>query len=294
MTWLVYTLIATLLISIVNIIDKYLISKLGVKPLVPVMILGLIGAISAGVILAIEGFVILAPVHLWLAFICGILFILNVYFYFEAVKIEDISRIVPLYYLSPIYILVIAWFFLGERFSASKYIGILLIVSMAIVISMKDFKSFRMSRAFWYMILASVAVSIVQVITKYLLNSNEFWPVFAYIRLGAFVALIPVYWTKYPELKRQYQTAGKKPFGIIVVNETVTLFSLILYTAAIAVGFVTLVNALSATQPLFVLMFSVLLSLWYPQILKEELSKSGILIKLVAIILMFIGIMLIR
>jgi transporter family protein len=194
MSWIAYTIIATFFMAIVNIVDKYLLSKLVAKPVVPVMILGLVGAISAVVIFAIRGLTYLSPAHLLLAFICGILYIFMVFFYFKAVKIEDISRIIPLYYLSPIYILLIAGMFLGERFTASKYFGILLIVSMAIIISTKDIRAFHISKAFWYIVISSMSVAIVQVITKYLLNTNEFWTVFAYIRLSAFIVLIPIYW----------------------------------------------------------------------------------------------------
>jgi drug/metabolite transporter (DMT)-like permease len=293
MSWIAYTIIATFMMAMVNIIDKYLLSKLVAKPVVPLMALGFVGGISAVVIFAIRGFSILSPFHLSLAFICGILYIFMVFFYFQAVKIEDISRIIPLYYLSPIYILFIAWIFLGERFPASKYVGILLIVSMAIVISMKNIRVFHLSRALWFIVLSSLAGAIIQVITKYLLNHNEFWTVFAYIRLSAFIVLIPVYWLQYRDLKLQFQTGGIKPFGIIAANETLTLVSVILSTAATAIGFVTLVNALSSVQPLFVLLFTIGLSIFYPQILKEELTKSGIIIKFIAIILMFIGVMLV-
>lgn len=294
MFWIVYTILAALFMAIVNIVDKYLLSKLVAKPIVPVMILGIVGGISAIVVFAIKGLTHLTPIHLTLAFICGILYVFMVFFYFKAVKIEDISTIIPLYYLSPLYILLIAWIFLDERFTASKYLGIVLIVSMAIFISMKNIRTIHISKALWFIILSSVSIAIVQVITKYLLNTNDFWTVFAYIRLSAFIALIPVYWFKYPELKLQYRTGGLKPIGIITANETLTLLSVILGTAATAIGFVTLVNALSSIQPFFVLIFTIGLSLFYPHILKEELTKSRVILKFIAIILMFIGILLIK
>ncbi|MFB3895797.1 MAG: EamA family transporter [bacterium] len=293
MSWIAYTLIATFLMAMVNIIDKYLLSKLVAKPVVPLMVLGLVGAISAVIIFLIRGFSILSPFHLILAFICGILYVCMVFLYFQAVKIEDISRIIPLFYLSPIYILFIALIFLGERFTASKYLGILLIVSMAIVISMKDIRAFYLSKALWYIVLSSFAGAVIQVITKYLLTQNEFWTIFAYIRFSAFIALIPIYWVNISELKSVYRSTGFKPIGLIIGNETLTLVSTILGTAAIAVGFVTLCNALSSVQPLFVLLFTITLSIFSPQILKEELTKSGILVKFIAIILMFIGVLLI-
>ena len=71
------------------------------------------------------------------------------------------------------------------------------------------------------------------------------------------------------------------------------LAGLALITVATAVGFATLVTALSDVQSLFVLLFTVVLSLFFPKILKEELSGKIVLQKLVAIILMFVGVILI-
>jgi drug/metabolite transporter (DMT)-like permease len=56
---------------------------------------------------------------------------------------------------------------------------------------------------------------------------------------------------------------------------------------------VTLVAALSSVQPFFVLLIAVVLSVFYPKILKEEIGKSAVLLKAVAILVMFAGAVLI-
>ncbi|PIU98265.1 hypothetical protein COS61_02340, partial [Candidatus Wolfebacteria bacterium CG03_land_8_20_14_0_80_40_12] len=82
---------------------------------------------------------------------------------------------------------------------------------------------------------------------------------------------------------------GKKVIGVISLAEILNLVGKVFITIAIATGYVTLVNALSSVQPFFVLLFAVILSIFYPSIIKEELNKPIIVQKLVAIILMFIG-----
>jgi len=76
-------------------------------------------------------------------------------------------------------------------------------------------------------------------------------------------------------------------------NESLNLLGVLFITIATSIGYVTLVNALSSIQPFFVLLFTVLLSIFYPSILKEELSKSIIFLKILAIVLMFSGAILI-
>ena len=77
------------------------------------------------------------------------------------------------------------------------------------------------------------------------------------------------------------------------LNESLNVVGILLLTIAIAVGYVTLVSALSSVHPFFVLGLAVILSIFYPKALGEEIKKSAVLLKLLAITLMFIGFVLI-
>jgi hypothetical protein len=65
--------------------------------------------------------------------------------------------------------------------------------------------------------------------------------------------------------------------------------ALFIFTIAVSLGPVTLVNSLGALQPLFVLAIAVVFSNFFPHILKEEVDRHTIALKLVAIALMIIG-----
>jgi hypothetical protein len=80
---------------------------------------------------------------------------------------------------------------------------------------------------------------------------------------------------------------------ILTKNETFNLFGVLFITIAVSIGYITLVNALSSIQPFSILLFAVILSIFFPFILKEEIGKSIVAQKLIAIILMFIGAILI-
>lgn len=293
MSWILFTILATLAWTIVNIIHKYILSKWVRDPVVPVMILGVIGLIASFLVYTFQGFSFLSYLNISLAFASGILYILAMVFYFKAVKIEEISRVVPLFYFTPLFILLLATIFLDEIFTPMKYLGIFLLIIGAILVSSKGLTNIQFGKAFWFMVLASLSLAINQVITKYLLNFTDFWTIFSYTRIGAIFALIPIFYLNFHKLLSTVKRHGKKVVGVISANESLNMTGVLLITIAASVGYVTLVNALASVQPFFVLLFAVILSMFYPKILKEEIGRSTIILKLVAIIMMFAGAMLI-
>ena len=289
MLWILFSILAALTWAIVNTIDKYVLTKWIKRPIVLIMVLGIIGLIASTVIYFVYGFSELSHFNILLAFISGVFYISGILFYFKAVKIEEISRIVPLSCLTPLFVSIFALVFLGEFFTPIKYLGIFLIVVGAILISTKSSLKINPGKAFWLMILFSIFMAINHVITKYLLNFTDFWTVFSWMRIGIFIALIPIYIKSFSSLLLTVKEHGKKVIFIISFSECLSLTGVLFITIATSIGYVTLVNSLSSIQPLFVLLFAVILSVFYPKILKEEIGKSTVLLKFVAIILMLIG-----
>lgn len=289
MSWIIFSVSAALCWAVKNIVDKYVLTKWVKNPIVPVMILGMIGLIASLLVYIFHGYSDLSLFNIFLSFTAGITYILMAVFYFKAVKIEEISRIIPLFYLSPIFILFFAALFLGEVFTPLKYLGILLLILGSVLISSKKFMKPTFGKAFWFMILAGISISVNIVITKYLLNFADFWTIFSYIRIGAIFVLIPIFYFNSSDLISTVKEHGKKVISVISLNESLNLVGVLFITIAISIGYVTLVNALSSIQPFFVLSFTVVLSIFYPKILKEEIGKSVMLLKLFAIFLMFVG-----
>ncbi len=226
-----------------------------------------------------------------MAFSAGIIYFFSYLLYFKAAELEEISRVIPLVFLSPLYILVLAHIFLGERLSLIHYLGVIFLMVGAILISGRSFSNIRFNSAFWLMIACSFLLAIVDVITKYILDFADSWTAFSYLRIGMFAASIPFLCRFSGD---SFLVAGKHGIRIIVAmiaSSIITLAGLLVYTVAIGRGSVTLVTALSSVQPFFVLFFVVILSVYRPQVLKEELGKSILIRKFLAIALIFIGAM---
>ncbi len=293
MLWMALSISAAFIWAIVNTIDKYVLTNWVKKPIVLVMILGINGLLVTIFIYLFHGISQLSYSNIILAFIAGIFYILMSVFYFKAVKIEEISRVVPLFYLNPLFVLIFATIFLKEILTPIKYLGVIFLIIGAVLISSKNFIKFRIGKAFWFMMLSALALSISIVITKYLLNFADFWTIFSYISVGTIFALIPIFYFNFSDFVSAIKDNNKIVIMIIFLNELLNVIGVLLITIATQVGYVTLVNALSSTHSFFVLLFTVTLSIFYPKILKEKISKPTIMLKLIAILLMFIGTILI-
>lgn len=293
MLWVILSILAALCWAVVNLVDKYVLTKWVRKPIVPVMIFGIVCLFASLFIYLFRGFSELSYFNIFLAFVAGVFYILMGVFYFKAVKIEEISRVVPLFFLGPVFVLVLAALFLGEIFTPIKYLGIFFLVIGAVLISSKNSLKLSFGKSFWFMMLAVVSVSITGILTKYLLNFADFWTVFAYVRIGMIFPLIPIFYFNFPKLIKTVREHGNRVVAVISANESLNVVAALLFTMALAVGYITLVKALVSIQSFFILLFVVILSMFYPQILKEEITRQTIALKLAAIIIMFIGAVLI-
>ena len=250
------------------------------------------GIVSGGIYVFI-GFSDVSSFNLLLILIIAVNYLLMVLFYFQAIKHGEISRLVPIYYLSPLFVLVLASIFLNEILSLIKYVGVFLLVIGTVMISMKGSLKFDFGKAFWLILFSGFLIAINTVLTKYLLGSIDYWTIYAYIRLFDFLMVIPFFVTNIDGFRDIIKANGYPAMGVIILSEVINLLAMLFATIAASMGYITLVNAMSSLQPFFVLVFAVGMSIWYPKILKEEIGKSAIALKILAIVIMFAGAMMI-
>ncbi len=291
MSWIIFSILAAITWALVNLIDKCFLVKHVKKPIILVIILSIVGAFIGPLIYFVNGFSELSYLHMFLSLFVGVFYILTTFFYFKAIMIEEISRIVPLFYLTQIFIALFAAVFLGEVFSFTKYLGIFLLILGAILISTKKISKISLGKAFWYMVFGSLSSAIADVLTKYLLNYSDYWTIFSYSRLGTFLFIAPIFFIKSKDIALLIKRP--KIFGMVSFNEVLNLVGVLFVTIAASIGYITFVRALSTLNSFFVLVFTILLSIFFPKILKEEINRSTILLKAVSIVLIFIGFILI-
>lgn len=289
MLWVIFSILAALCWAIVNTVDKYIITKWVKTPIVPLVVMGFIDIIVAVLIFALKGFSELSYFYILLTLLAGGIYVGASFVYFKAIKKDEISRLVPLYQLEPLFVLLLATIFLGEFFIPLKYLGIFLLVAGSFLISYRPSKGIKFGRSIKFMIFAVFIFAVNAVFIKYLLNFADYWTIFSYARIGSFLALVPVIYFSIPELKETVRKHGKKTLAIMSANSVLNVLGVFFITIAASLGFITLVRALTSLQPFFVLLFAIILSIFFPKILKEDINKKTIVLKVIAIILLIAG-----
>jgi drug/metabolite transporter (DMT)-like permease len=210
-----------------------------------------------------------------------------------AVRREEISKVIPLFGLAPVFVAVMAAVLLGEVFSPLTYIGIALVLGGAITLSVQRVEGFRFNAAFWLMIGAAASVAVTEIASKYLLGKHDYWSVFAYTRCASALSLIPIALWKNRELFDMIRQRESKVIGLMVSAELLNMLGILSVVIAASKGYVTLVNALTQVQPFIVLVLAALLSRVVPQLIREEGGMRVFARKLGSITVMFIGVVLI-
>ena len=146
---------------------------------------------------------------------------------------------------------MIATLFLNENLTLSQYLGIAFLIAGAVLISLPSPLRLGVGKGVWFMLLAAFCYALNQVLTKYLLKNNEFWSVFAYIRLGIFFSLLPVFCWNLTTIIDYCKKINYRAYQIMTVNQLLNVAGVLAITLAMTTGYVTLVNALASVPTLF-------------------------------------------
>lgn len=289
MTWFSLSLLAAFIGAIVAAIDKLVLVRWQVTPVLMTFVAALIELSAAGVVWQTMGMSEMSYSGIGLALCAGILKALFLLFFYLAIAREEVSRIAALLSLTPLFILFVARYVLDESLKPQEYLGVILLVSGAVLITCKDKPFPRLNLAFCFALLAVLCLTVNQIIIKYLLEATDYWTVFSYVRVGVFLTIAPLLPLAVSRIKTIRSERKGSVLALIAVNNAIAMSSVFIFTAAVALGSVTLVNALGSVFPLFLLLIVVLVGTINPDILREELEKSVLLLKLIAILLMVCG-----
>ena len=292
MLWVYFTVLSALAWTIVNLIDKYNLDKYVQNPMICVIFIGFLGLIAAMIVSQFTEILVPSAEILILSLSCGIFYVFTSLFYFKAIMVEEVSRVIPLYAITPIFVLILATVFLGETFTVQKYLGIFIIVIGSLLISLRKDVKFRLSGAFGLMILGTLTWAIYNIILKYVLNYLTYWNAFFWMRIGAFL-LMPFLFYRYRKQTIEIITKRPKSGLYLIIAEPFNIAAIVFSTIALSYGFASLVSALGQIQNFIVLIFAILISVFRPQIIKEELKGTTVLQKILAISLISFGAVLI-
>ncbi len=294
MFWLTVIIVAYFLFAVVALGDKYLLAG-APSPKSYSFYVGILGGLVL-VLIPFVGFSIPAFYQVLFCFLAGAMFIFALLGMFEGLERFEASRIIPaIGGITPLFTLLLVYFFSGRKeiLGSWELLAFLLLLLGSVLITIKigkriSFASLKISAV------TAFLFALFFVLTKYVYIMLPFWTGFIWIRIGAF--LVALFFIFFKEVRREIFagkfTFNKKTGTFFILNQGIGVGASILQNWAIALTglvYLSVINALQGVQYVFLFIFTIFLSLKFPKILKEEISKKIIFQKLLAILLIGTG-----
>ncbi|MCK4781602.1 DMT family transporter [Candidatus Parcubacteria bacterium] len=298
MLWIIIAIISYLLFAVVALVDKYLLRGPIPGPHIYSFYVGIFGIFTLALIpfgfLSVPGFE-----QIVLALFAGAVSIFALFVFYSALQRFEVSRVVPaIGGILPLFTLVLVFIFSRgkEALGFFEILAFIFLISGTVLITLKKEKSITL-KSIQLSVLAAFLFSLTFVLSKFVYISQPFWSGFIWMRIGGLLAGVCFLFTKQVriELFTKKTSFKQKTAKIFLGNQVLGGSAFILQNWAIALvplGFLAFVNALEGIKYVFLLIFIIFLSSMFPQVLKEEISRKIIFQKLLAILLIIIGLIL--
>ncbi len=305
MSWLLFAIIAYFLLAFSYVLDKILLADRIPKPSVYAFYVSLLSAVT--LVLIPFGFCWQGIYWTALSLLSGVIFIYSLLFYYLALKENEVSRVAPLIgAIVPVVTFLIARVFLGEILKVWDLAGFIFLVSGGFLISFDlPIKSLKIFKGFRYSLISGILLAIAFSLFKYAYGTGEFINGFIWTRLGIFMGGLSLFafctfrkeiissFKNFSLKRKSSRKRSLSTFGLFILNKVSGGSSSIFLNYAIFLGSVSLVQAVSSLQFVFILFLISLVSIKYPKILDEKLYFWDWAQKIGAIIAIAVGIVLV-
>jgi len=258
-----------------------------------------VGILSAAVILLIPFIGISVPQGiLWLWIILAALFnILGIYTMFSALNVFDVSKIIPtIGALQPIFVVIFSFLILGEDAMGSRQILAFVILLLgSVLISIE--KNYRVTRrSLKLSFFAALFFSLEMIFAKIVYLNLAFWDGFIWMKIFGLVFVMSFLFNKTfrRDIFKVDQKLDKKNSIIFFLGQGFGGLANILQGWAISLvplAYLGIMNAMKGLQYVFLFIFALIISAAFPKLLNEKTSKTIIIQRIIAIILIIIGLL---
>src|ERR1700761_7061585 len=280
MSWLVFALCGPILWAISVHLDKYLVERYfkNADVIVLLIITALIGLLLMPIIAwFVPGVFRLDPRSMALMTLSGVFYMTGITFYLRALQGNEASMVAPFFQSSPLFGYILAYFVLGETLTPLQLLGGALIIGGVLSVSIASGKGrgrFRWQLAA-LMLCAGFVLSLSTLIFKAFALKDEFWTTAFWMFAGE--ALFGFFFLCIPRYRRQFidlcRSNGAALIAINASNELINLGGGLANRYALIFAPLAIVQAIGSTTTLFVFLIGVLLTLLFPGISREDLSK---------------------
>lgn len=293
--WIFFAGLTPFLYSVTNFIDKYILEK-KIKDPTAATVFGSYVASGIGiVILAVQGFPLLSYQQILYLFLSGILLVFYLLPYYSALRLDDTSRVVPLFQFIPVIVFVFSWIFLHETLSGTQIVGFIIILLSGFVLSSDkvSLSALKPRPMLFYMLISSGMYACMLILIRSVIRSEDFWITMGYQMIGNGIgATLLLFIVGINRFKK----ATKDLFsiiGIIAINNGLAITAQLSEGYALSLAATSLVSIVGGVQPLFLVLMGYALTRFFPRIIKEDVSVRMLKKKFIIMCLLLLGLFLV-
>lgn len=301
MWWILFAFSGPILWAISTHIDKHLVERYFKNSSMAVLMVftALIGILMLPFIWWYKPEVLVIPWSTALIVIfSGILYMGAMLFYLKAILSEEASVVAPLFQAAPLFAFIMGYFVLGERLTVIQMIGGLLIIGGSLFLSVQPDGRRGVFKTHLVLMMLACAffIALSSVIFKFFAVQDEFWTTtfWTYVGeaiFGIAILLWPPYFRQFIAILKINTAAVLKING---VNELINLAGGLGFRYALLFAPLSIVQAISNTTTLFVFIFGIILTIFFPTLGREDLSTKNLIRKGLSALLIGVGITLVN
>ena len=294
MNWTNTALLATLLGSAVSIIDSHLLSRRMPSIRAFLLPMSIIMFISGLIVAGVQPWPESVPIRAILAITGSTIFSISATLItFFNLRREEVSRVVPILSISPVFTTIIATLFLNERPGYLQWLAIVIIAAGAAIITMERSpygSTGSWKKPFMLLFAASLLIAVSSNLTKYALGYVSFWNMYSVtIIITSIVYMVisvrPATIKQLKEMRKRNST-----LALYMLNEAIALTSAVLHIRAISLGPISLVATIMGTRPVLTAIYSMILGIVMPGFLMRYTSNRVMVYRFIAIFMIVSGV----
>lgn len=292
MFWIFIVLASHVCWSIENVYTKIAIGSKFKNPYIFLIFLTLFSVVVLPFI--DSKYIFLPPMEtVWWLLLASLCYTLAGVPYVKAMEIEEVTRINILWNAIPVFSLGLSWAIIGDKLSGIELLAMFFLLSGAVLASIKKGKSvFKMSAAFWLMMLTCLLYTGYALIVRYLSKTIQFPSIFFWVIIFDVVAINFAFLFK--KIRQDFVQAirvSSKGFLLsFLVVVGIGNLGLFLNQWALSLKPGALVYSFEGFQLLLVFCMAVLIAKFSPNLLEEAVDKKNLTLKVMAFIMIMLGI----
>lgn len=297
--WFILAIIGYAILAIVAMMDKYLLSQAKLKPALytfysTIFVLPVLLLIPFGVSF------FSSSLDWIIALVSGFAFAAALWAMFISFEKSEVSHIGPLIgAATPLFVLLFGRLFLDEKLTGLQIAAIVILIIGSLIISFeKSKKNNGWHIGILWGILSGLFFALSHVSAKYLYDGYDFMSGFVWTRAAIGLAGVFILFHRdvfYKIFHKSFFEKIKAKFSpqnnllLVGIDKVLGVVGVVIIQYAIAIGSVSLVNALNGLQYAILVIIVLLFTKLWPKKFKEEYNKGEIAQEILAVIIILFG-----